>query len=197
MKRKIRIAVGSVLLILGTVIQSHSQNLVQALNVSLTAYDTVGNRTIYIGTPQLIRYLWGTNVPNGHLYLVTPEGNAPGMTGALNAFLRITRGAQTILEIPSLTEFNLYQDVAALRTNGVTISGHALNRFSIDSGSVRAELQGVSTWNISRRLVSGVDVSGTGLFTSTVNGWIGIYNVTQPGVPVTGFIFAGSPRPGS
>ena len=99
-------------------------------------------------------------------------GNAPGMTGALNAFLRITRGATDHIEIPSLTEFNLYQDLAALRTNGVTISAHALNRFSIDSGSVRAELQGAFDLEHLTGPVSGVDLSGTGSFTSTVNGWI-------------------------
>lgn len=145
MKRKIRIAVAGALSILGTAVQSHAQNLVQSLNVSLTAYDTVRNRTIRIGTKQLIQYFMGTNVPNGHPYLVTPLGNAPGTTDNLNAFLRITSGATTVLEITSPTEFNVYQDTAALRNNDTTISIHALNRFSIDSGSVRAELQGIST----------------------------------------------------
>ena len=56
------------------------------------------------------------------------------------------------------------------RTNGPNITSHALNRFSIDSGSVRAELQGFSLWTISRRLVNGVDTSGTGIFRSSVNG---------------------------
>jgi len=138
----------------------------------------------------------GTNVLNGHLYLVTPMGNAPGTTGGLSAFLRITSGATTVLEITSPTQFNVYQDVAALRTNGLTIVTHALNRFSIDSGSVRGELQGISTWNISQRPVKGVDVSGTGSFQSSVNGWIAIYNVTQEGVPVSGVIVAGRPTPG-
>jgi hypothetical protein len=139
----------------------------------------------------------GTNVPNGHLYLVTPMGNAPGTTGDLNAFLRITSGATTVLEITSPTQFNLFQDVAALKTTGTTISSHALNRFSIDSGSVRAELQGISTWNISQKVVNGVDVSGSGAFHSNVNGWISIYSVTQESVPISGTISAASPKPGS
>jgi hypothetical protein len=186
-----------VVFIVGTLVQSHAQNLVQSLSVSLTAYDTVGNRTLRIGTKELIQSFMGTNVPNGHLYLVTPMGNAPGTTGNLNAFLRITSGATTVLEITSPDQFNLYQDAATLGTAGTTISAHALNRFSIDSGSVRAELQGISTWNISRALVNGVDLSGTGSFQSSVNGWITIYNVTQPAVPLSGTIVASRPKPGS
>ncbi len=197
MKRQMKIAVGGLLLILGTIAQSHAQYLVQSLSVSLTAYDTVGNRTFKIGTKDLIQYFVGTNVPGGHLLLVTPAGNAPGATGDLNAFLRITSGATTVLEIPSPTQFNLFQDVAALKTSGMTISSHALNRFSIDSGSVRAELQGISTWKIPLALVNGVDVSGSGSFQSNVNGWISIYNVTQSIVPVSGNIVASSPKPGS
>jgi len=41
-----------------------------------------------------------------------------------------------------------------------------------------------------------VDVSGTGSFQSIVNGWITIYNVTQPVVPVSGSIVASRPKPG-
>jgi hypothetical protein len=197
MKRKIRIVVAGVLFVLGTLVQSHAQYLVQSLNVSLTAYDTVSNRTVRIGTKQLIQYFVGTNVLNEHLYLVTPIGNAPGSTGNLNAFLRIPSGATTVLEISSPDHFNLFQDSVAVRTSGTTISTHALNRFSIDSGSVGAELQGISTWNISQRLVNGVDVSGTGSFQSNVNGWITLSNVTQPQVPVSGYIVAGRPTPGS
>jgi hypothetical protein len=190
------IAVGGVLFLCGTVVPSHAQNLVQTLNVNLTAYDTVSNRTIKIATKDLIQYFVGTNVPGGLLLLVTPIGNAPGTTGDLNAFLRITSGTTTVLEITSPTEFNLFQDSAALKTNVTTISSHALNRFSIDSGSVRAELQGISTWSISRALVNGADLSGTGSFQSSVNGWISIYNVTQPGVPISGTIVASRPKPG-
>ena len=182
---------------LGAVAPSHGQNLVQSLHVQLTAYDTAGSRTINISTATLIRYFVGTNVPNGHLYLVTPVGNAPGTTDNLHAFLRITSGATTVFEVPSPNEFNIYQDFAALRTNGPNITSHALNRFSIDSGSVRAELQGLSLWSISRGQVNGADTSGAGAFRSSVNGWMAIYNVTQPGVPVRGTIIASRPRPGS
>lgn len=196
MKRKIRIAVTGVLFVLGTVVQSHAQHLVQSLNVSLTAYNTSSNQTIRIGTKQLIDYFVGTNVSNGHLYLVTPTPNAPGLTGNLNAFLRITSGTTTVLEIPSPTQFNLLQDVVALKTNGTMISTVALNRFSIDSGSIRGELQGISTWHISQRLVKGADVSGAGSFRSDVNGWITIYNVTQLAAPLKGYVVASSPKPG-
>jgi hypothetical protein len=60
----------------------------------------------------LIGYFAGTNVPNGHLYLVTPMGNVPGVLGDLNGFLRITSGTTTVLEIPSPGQFNIYQDSA-------------------------------------------------------------------------------------
>lgn len=190
MKRRSKLALA--LVIMGMALASHAQNLVQSLTVNLTAYDAVNNREVRIGTSQLIRYLVGSNLVSGRLYLVTPIGNAPGATGNLNAFLRISQGATTVLEIPSPGEFNLYQDYAALRTAGA----HSLNRFSIDSGSVQAELQGISTWSISHRMVGGVDVSGTGVFRSTVNGWISIFNATQDRAPVKGTIAAGSPRPG-
>ena len=122
--------------------------------------------------------------------------NAAGVQGNLNAFLRITSGTTTVLEISSPNEFNIYQDYAALRTNGAAISSRALNRFSIDSGSVRAELQGISTWSVPRGLVNGVDVSGTGSFQSAVNGWMAVYNVTQSVDPIKGTITAGRPKPG-
>ena len=194
MKRNIRTAIAGVLFILGTLLTGHAQYLVQPVTVSLTSYDTVSNRTIRIGTRELIHYFAGTNVPNGHLYLVTPLGNTAGLIGNLNAFLRITSGATTVIEITSPDEFNIYQDYAALGTNGATISSHALNRFSIDSGSVRAELQGLSTWNVPRGLVNGVDVSGTGSFQSSVNGWMSIFNVTESVAPVKGTIVVGRPQ---
>ncbi len=195
MKRNLVIAVAGALFILGTIVQIHAQNLVQSLSVNLIAYNTASNRVFTIGTQQLIRYLWGTNVPNGHLYLVTPTGNAPGTTGPLNAFLRITSGTTVLYEIPSVTQFNVYQDLVALKTNGLTITTHALNRFSIDSGSVRAELQGLSTWNISQARVNGVDLSGTGSFTAPVNGWFALYDVLSP-TPVGGRIVASRPKYG-
>jgi hypothetical protein len=196
MKRKIRTAVAGVLFIMGTLTQIHAQNLVQPLTVSLTVYDTGGNPAVRLGNKELIQYLAGTNPPNGHLYLVTPTGNDPGSLGNLNAFLRITSGATTVIEITSPDQFNLYQDSAALRTSGTTISSRALNRFSFASGPIRAELQGISTWSISQATVNGFGVSGTGSFQSTVNGWITIDNVTQPIVPVSGSIVAGRPKPG-
>ena len=196
MKQKIRIAVAGVMFILGAIAPSQAQNLVQSLKVSLTAYDTVDGHPIRIGTSQLIQYFMGTNVPNGHLYLVTPVGNPPGTISNLNAFLRITSGTTTVVEIPSPSQFNIYQDFAALKKTGNVISSHALNRFSIDSGYVRAELQGLSTWNIRANSVNGVDLSGSGSFVSIVNGWMSLFNVTQASVPVSGYIIATSPKPG-
>ncbi len=197
MKKQIKITIASALLVLLTGASSPAQNLVQSLGVSLTGYDTVSNRTVKIGTRELIQYLAGTNVANAHLYLVTPGGNPPGAIGNLNAFLRITSGTNTVLEITSPGQFNLYQDFAALKTNGLTTSSRALNRFSFDSGSVRAELQGLSSWHISQKPVNGADVSGAGVFQSSVNGWIQIYNVNESAMPVGGVIVAGSPKPES
>lgn len=196
MNKKIKILAAGMSFILGTLLPSHAQYLLQSVNANLTAYDTVGNRTVHIGTRELIQNFAGTNVPNGQLYLVTPLGNPAGFIGNLNAFLRITSGTTTVLEIPSPNEFNLYQDYVALRTNGAAISTRALNRFSIDSGSIRAELQGISTWSVPRGLVNGADVSGTGSFQSSVNGWISIYNVTESIAPVKGTIAVGNAKPG-
>ena len=197
MKTKIKIALAAAVLILGTAAQSHAQNLVQLLNVKLYAYDnTTNSQLIKIGTSQLIQYIMGTNVPDGHLYLVTPAGNPPGTIGNLNGFLRITSGLRTVVEIHSPTQFNIYQDVASLKTKGAVISAHALNRFSFDTGYVRGELQGLSTWNISAAPVNGVDLSGTGSFVSPVNGWMSIFNVTQASAPVSGYIYAGRPISG-
>jgi hypothetical protein len=197
--KKIRSSVLCLTFILGLVANSVAQSLVQPLNVSLTAYDARGHRTVKIGTKDLIRYFAGTDVPDARLFLVTPVGNTPGTTGNLNAFLRIKSGAATVLDITSPNEFNFYQDVATLKTNGVHISAHAINRFSIDNGGVRAELQGISTWSVLRRLLHGDDTGGAGSFHSSVNGWLWIYNVTESMVPIRGSIVGGRPLldPGS
>ena len=197
MIKKITIAVAIVSFLLGTALQGHAQEIVQSLNVNLTIYDAGGRGTIHIGTKELIRHFTGTNVPHGHLFLVTPAGNAPGATGNLNAFLRIKRGSETVLEITSPTQFNVYQDVAPLPPSGTPRFIRAVNRFSIDSGSVRAELQGLGLWSVPHRTVNGVNVSGTGAFQSSVNGWISIFNVTQSVAPVRGVITAGQPHVGS
>jgi hypothetical protein len=197
-KRTLRIVCGWAWLILGAAAQSNAQNLIQPLTVNLVVYDTVGGRIINIGTPQFIRYLMGTNVPNGNLYLVTPSGNSPGQTGALGAFLRITSGSTTIYRIPSVAQFNLYQDVSVLTPSGNMIYAFAaINRFSFDTGAVRAELQGISTWTFWTSKVNGVPLSGAGRFTSHVNGWMNIYNVTHSDAPVSGTIFAGRPTVGN
>jgi hypothetical protein len=197
MKNKTAIAVAILSLVLGTFLPAHAQEIVQSLQVNLVIYDAAGRGTITIGTSQLIRHFTGSNVHNGRLLLVTPAGNAPGEIGNLNAFLRIKRGSETVLEIHSPTEFNIYQDVAPLRPGGTPRFIRAVNRFSIDSGSIRAELQGIGLWSVPRRTVNGVNVSGTGSFQCSVNGWISIFNVTQSDVPVRGVIIAGQPHVGS
>jgi hypothetical protein len=197
MKRKIKIAVGCALLILGTVAQSRAQNLVQSISVNLMLYDTASSRNIVIDTQKFIYYLLGTNVPGAHLYLVSPgSGNAPGTIGAFNAFLRITRGSTTLLEIPNVSQFNIYQDVVALRTTGTTIHARAINRFSFDTGGVRAELQGISAWTIRLDLVNGADISGAGAFVSTVNGWMNVPGIIKDPAPVTGTIVINRAIPG-
>jgi hypothetical protein len=192
--KKIGSSALSLAFVFGLIVNSHAQSLVQPLSVTLTAYDALGHRTLRIGTKELIRYFVGTDVPDAHLFLVTPIGNTPGTTGNLNAFLRIRSGGATVLELASPDEFNFFQDVATLKTNGANISSHAINRFSIDNGAVRAELQGISTWAVSQKLLHGVDTSGTGSFHSSVNGWIWIYNVTESMVPIKGSIVAGRPQ---
>jgi hypothetical protein len=194
-----RIAFVALLLFLATAAQIRAENLIQPLSVSLVAYDTVGNRILSIGTQQFIRYLLGTNVADGHLYLVTPVGNSPGQTGALNGFLRITSGSTIIYEIPSISQFNLYQDVSVLSASGGGLlhASAAINRFSFDTGAVRAELQGISTWTIWNFRTNGVPLWGAGAFTSHVNGWMNIYNVTHSEAPVSGTIIALRPTPGS
>jgi hypothetical protein len=194
MNRKLQLMVAGALFVFAGLLQGQAQNLVQPLTVNLTAYDSADGHAIRIGTAQFIRYLTGSDVTKGRLVLVTPPGNTPGTIGALGSFLRITSGNTTVLEIPSPGEFNLYQDYAALTTRGSRTSGKALNRFSIDSGSVRGELQGFSTWTIRTEPVRGTDVSGTGTFASKVNGWLEITDVTQGTAVVTGTIAAGAPR---
>jgi hypothetical protein len=197
MKKQNMIVIVLLTFILGMAGPSRAQEIIQSLNVNLTLYGAAGHGNIRIGTKELIRHFTGTNVPNGHLYLVTPAGNTPGIIGNLNAYLRITQGQTTILEIHSPTEFNLYQDVAPLPSSGTPRLIRALNRFSIDSGSIRAELQGIGLWSVPRRAIGGVDVSGEGSFHCDVNGWISIFNVTESVAPARGIITAGQPHVGS
>ena len=180
---------------LGTIAQSAAQNLVQDLNVDLFLYKDVNNETIRMGTPELITYLWGSPVADGHLYLVTPKRNVPGQIGALGAFLRITSGTKTVYNIPSVSQFNLYQDYAAKRSYPPALFFRTLNRFSFDTGAIRAELQGVSLWSIQQTPVNGVDLSGAGAFTCTLSGWMQIYSVNPSPLVMRGTIIAGQARP--
>jgi hypothetical protein len=197
MKRQIQIGITSLLLALGTAVQVHAQNLIQRLNVSLTGNDPATGKTFSIKTADMIRYFVGTNVPGAQLELVTPVGNPPGTTGNLNAWLRIVKGGEIVMEVTSPDEFNLYQDTAALTTSGTSIMSHAINRFSIAFGDLPYfELQGFSTWHIAQKTVNGVDISGSGSFSSAVNGILTVGDGPQD-APVRGTITAGPPTPGA
>lgn len=188
-----KILVG-ILLSVAAAAHLNAQQLVQNLTITLTAHDPFNNaKTLTVTTRDVIRHFYGENVAGGQLQLVTPLGNTPGGVGNLNARLRIVQRGTVLLEIPSPNNFNLFQDTTAVRTNGTIISSKAINRFSIEFGAFSAELQGFSSWTISTRLVQGNDVSGSGSFTSSVNGIIAITDVTQF-APARGTITASAPR---
>ncbi len=200
MQKALKIAVIGLLVGLGAVKQGSAQTLVQSLNINLTAYDQPTPTTvkmIRITTKDAVRFFLGTNVPNAQLLLVTPQGNAAGTIGNLNAFLRITSGNTIVTDIPSPDTFNLFQDFASIRVAGTRTTSYAINRFSIDFGGFHAELQGFSTWSIVQRTQGGVDLSGSGSFSSAVNGRGTADGVTQTDVPMQGTITAGPPKPGT
>jgi len=193
MKLKTATAVIGVLLLIGTA-QSQAQNLVQTLKVSLVGYNNETGRAFSINTADVIRYFMGTNIPGGQLQLVTPVGNPPGSTGNLNAFLRVAQRGVPLLDVTSPTQFNLFQDTAVVVTKNATDISRAINRFSIDYGYLHAELEGFSTWKIRTTPLNGNDVSGSGSFTSTVNGTATVDGVTSFS-PVRGTITASAPKP--
>ena len=201
MQRITRIAAVLTLLSLGSMTQTHAQsNLVQNLNIRLVAYNPSQNsnnvQLVRITTKDVIQAFAGTAVPKGQLQLVTPPGNQPGTTGDLNAFLRVTSGNNTVTTIPSPDSFNLFQDGAIVKTGGNHSVSHSLNRFSIDFGAFHSELQGHSTWNIVSKNQGGLDMGGSGSFTSNVNGVSTWDSVTIADVPTQGTITASAPKPG-
>jgi len=185
-KTEMKIAALAGMLLLGS-ITAHSHSVVQNLTVNLTAYDHVEARQIKITTKDLIRYFAQTNVPGARLLLVTPAPNEPGTLGNLNAYLQVVKDGTVIVEVPSPDSFNVYQDFAAIRSSGTRTASRAIDRFSIDFGGLRGELQGFSTWSIS---------GGSGAFVATVNGAIAIEGVTDDWIPAHGTISASSPKPG-
>jgi hypothetical protein len=201
MERKTKIAAALLLLSLGSIAQTQAQsNLVQTLNIRLVAYNPSQNsnnvQLVRITTKDVIQAFAGSAVPKGQLQLVTPPGNQPGMTGDLNAFLRVTSGNTTVTTVPSPDSFNLFQDGAIVQTRGSHTVSHSLNRFSIDFGAFHAELQGYSTWNIVSKSQGGIDLGGSGPFTSNVNGVSTWDNVTISEVPTQGTVTASAPKPG-
>jgi hypothetical protein len=135
-------------------------------------------------------------VPKGKLQLVTPAGNPPGLTSDLNAFLRVTSGNTTVTTVSSPASFNLFQYGAIIQTRGNHTVSHSVNSFSIDFGAFHAELQGASTWNIVSKNKQGLNLGGSGTFTSNVNGVSTWDNVTLLAVPTQGTITASAPKPG-
>jgi len=174
---------------------ARSQEVVQALSVSLMGYDEVNGKALRITTPDLIRYFAQTNVPGGKLLLVTPSPNAPGTLDNLGVFLRVVKGNTILFDVPSPDTFNVYQDFAAVHTTGNRTTVRAINRFSFEYGNFSAELQGFATWTITQRSVNGVDLGGTGAFVASVNGAGTVDGVTSGAVPIHGTITAGAPRP--
>jgi hypothetical protein len=198
--KTMQIALLGGLLTLGAVTPSLAQtNLVQSLTFSLTAIDEptlTTTKKIRIVTKDVIRLFASTNVTKGQLWLVTPDTGTPGTIGNLNSFLRITSGATTVLEVPTPDSFNLFQDYASSSIKGNTTTVSAINRFSIDYGGFHSELQGFSTWKFVYKTVQGINVGGSGSFTSSVNGRGTEDGVTQADVPMQGTITAGAPKPG-
>jgi hypothetical protein len=191
MKQLTKIAVIGMLLVLGAIKQGSAQTI-QPLSVSLTAYNPSGStvQRVRITTKDVIRSFASTNVPRGQLVLVVPAGGAD-TNGNLNAFIRIMSGTTVVQEVPSPASFNIFQDSAAVDTRGTRTTIYALNRFSIDFGTLHAELQGFSTWTASRAS------QGLGSFHSTVNGAGTVDDVTGTGVPMSGTITGGGTKPGS
>ncbi len=184
----------------GSAVTSHGQsNLVQTLNVRLTAYNQSGPNTVQavrITTKDVIKAFAGADVTKGQLLLVTPTGNPPGTTGDLNAFLRVTSGSAIVTNVPTPDSFNLFQDAAIIQSHGNHTVSHSLNRFSIDFGAFHAELQGYSTWNIVSKTQEGLDLGGSGSFVSNVDGVSTWDQVTVSSVPTQGTITAGPVKPG-
>ena len=198
MKDKSGLAVIGALLVFGSIATGSAQNLVQNLSINLTAVnqtDTNSIKSMRVTTKDVITYLnGGTPVSNGRLLLITPPGNTPGEGGVdLNAFLRITSGNNTVVEVPTPDSFNLFQDFASLSSHGANSTTYAVNRFSFDFNSYHSELQGYSLWHSVEKTVSGVDLSGTGSFSSTVNGEVTIDGVTNGQIPVRGTVTASAP----
>jgi hypothetical protein len=191
MKDKMKITVIGALVACGLAIPTQAQNLVQPLNVRLTAYDQSSATTvkkIRITNKDVINALNGTNVSRGQLLLVTPQGAGVGSNGNLSAFLRIKSGNTTILET-TVDTFNVYQDYASTDTHGNNTTTYAINRFSLDLG-IHSELQGLSTWHLK-------GANSTGSFNSTVNGHGTVDGVTQPAdEPMDGTITGGAVKAG-
>jgi hypothetical protein len=198
MKDKSGLAVVGALLAFGSIVTGSAQNLVQNLTINLTAVnqtDTNSIKTMRVATKDVITYLnGGTPVSNGKLLLVTPPGNTPGEVGVdLNAFLRITSGSTVVLEVPTPDSFNLFQDFASLSSHGASSTTYAVNRISVDFNSYHSELQGYSVWHSVEKTVNGVDLSGSGSFSSIVAGEITIDGVTNGQIPVRGTVTVGAP----
>ncbi len=209
-----KVAAASASLILAAVLQCSGQNATQPLSFTLTAFDQPTPTTIRqvrFTTKDIIRYFIGTNVNGGQLLLVTPiSSGAETNTGNMNSFLRITKGNQTLMEVPSPDSFNFFQDAVSVQSSRNKLSAVAINRFSIDFEEFHAELQGFTSWNGGTSTLVGnfapfspfmpvnaaspANSLGIAAFSSTLNGEGTIDGVTQHGVPMQGSVTAGSPK---
>jgi hypothetical protein len=191
------------LIVLGAAIPAGAQNARQTLAISLVAYDQPQPnvvRTLRFTTKDVIRYLTGSNVISGQLFLVTPL--ASGIltnTGNMNSFLRITSRGATIMEVPTPDSFNFFQDSVVTVRRPTTTTSYATDRYSIDFGGFHAELQAFNIWTAPHEgtRTPANRVTGIGSFqSSTVTGEGTIDGVTQGGVPMAGSITSGTPTTG-
>ncbi len=196
----------SVAVVAGTVASTEGQNAVQPLSVSLTAFSQSSPTTttrIRITNKDLIRYFTGTNITGAQLFLVTPVASqAASSLGNLNAFLRITKGNTTLLEVQTPDSFNFYQDGVSIGVRGNQItSSLGTVRYSVAFAGFQAELQAFNTWTIpmaSRlgRTTSTIPTLGTTSFSGAVSGTGTIEGVTGPVTPMQGTVTGGVPKAG-
>ena len=152
--KMIRIAAASALLALSATMQSHGQNTVQPLTITLTAYNPTGSggvQLVRFTTKDEIRFLVGTNVSGGQLLLVMPiSSGVISNTGNMNAYLEVTQNGNDILDVPTPDSFNLFQDSVVDNTSGRVTIAYGTDRYSTDYAEYHSELQAFNTWAAGR-----------------------------------------------
>ncbi|HVM46560.1 MAG TPA: hypothetical protein VMU04_00965 [Candidatus Acidoferrum sp.] len=152
--KMIRIAAASALLALSATMQSHGQDTVQPLTITLTAYNPTGSggvQLVRFTTKDEIRFLVGTNVSGGQLLLVMPiSSGVISNTGNMNAYLEVTQNGNDILDVPTPDSFNLFQDSVVDNTSGRVTIAYGTDRYSTDYAEYHSELQAFNTWAAGR-----------------------------------------------